>query len=97
MGKNQGYRHIKQELDVNWTNMGKLKMIDIENNTVAFPYKMVKPIRVSHLINNDHIVHIVVIYLYYIETTKVHFCHSFQVFTPYTSIIIEPQKFELCW
>ena len=36
--KNQGYWCIKQGLDGNWTKVGKLKVANIENNTVAFSH-----------------------------------------------------------
>ena len=38
--KNQGYWRIKQGSDGNHTKIGRPKVTDIENNTVAFPYIM---------------------------------------------------------
>ena len=35
--KNQRFRHIKQRSEINWTEVGRKKVTDIDYNTVA-PY-----------------------------------------------------------
>ena len=56
-------------------------------------YPTVKPVRASQPIRNIHIVHILIIPIYYIETSEVDFCHTLLIFTPYIYILLEPLIF----